>query len=136
MEEIGVVKEVRGGQAQIEIDPSNMCGTCVNKEACQLGESAVKRYLWAQNHAGARVGDLVQVELEEGKAVFSAFMIFILPVITLIGGYLLSRPFGEGWGIVGAFVGLGAGLLIVRFMDVFFGRQHNFQPLVTRILEQ
>ena len=135
MEEIGVVKEIRGPQVQIEVDPSNMCGTCANKEVCQLGESTVKRYLWARNFVGAKIGDLVQVEVEPGKAVFSAFMIFIFPLITLLGGYLLARPAGEGWGVLGAFAGFGIGLLLMRVVDRSFGRRHNFQPFVTRILE-
>jgi len=135
MEEIGVVTEVRNGEVQIEIDPSNMCGACAMKEACQLGNDSVKRHLWARNLAGAQIGDLVQIKLEEGKAVFSAFMIFIVPLIALAVGYLLARPFGEGWGVFGAFAGIGFGLLLVRLIDKYFGRKHNFQPFVIRVLE-
>ncbi|HHM24008.1 MAG TPA: hypothetical protein ENJ23_03110 [Bacteroidetes bacterium] len=135
MEEIGVIKTIRGEQAEIEIDPSNLCGTCANKEICQLGESSVKRYLWARNPVGAGVGDLVQVEVEPGKAVLSAFLIFIFPLIALIAGYLLLRPAGEGLGILGAFGGFGAGLLLVRAVDRLYAGRKEFQPAVTKVLE-
>jgi|Deesub1362B_J571_1020462.scaffolds.fasta_scaffold13028_1 positive regulator of sigma E activity len=135
MEEIGVVKKLISDLAEIEIDASNMCGTCANKSACHLVEGGEKRRLVVRNTAGAQVGDLVRVELEPRQAIFSAFMIFIFPVLLLGAGYFVGATFSEGWGVIGAVAGLILGFGITRLVDSVIKRKDRFQPYISEILE-
>lgn len=136
MEETGIVTRVSPGGAEVEIDPSNACGQCQSKSVCHLDENGVKRTLKVQSGVRVGVGDLVRVEMDPGRAVFSAFLIFIFPLFCLGIGYFLGSRVSEGWGIVAAFLGLGGGFLLLRFIDVRVGTKGSFQPRITRVLEQ
>ena len=48
MEEIGIVKNIVSGKEEVEIEPSNACGDCVNKSICHLDQGDNKRTLLAK----------------------------------------------------------------------------------------
>jgi sigma-E factor negative regulatory protein RseC len=135
MEDFGVVKDIFTGKVEVEIDPSNACGNCASKSFCHLDEGDNKRTLVARCEIDVKLGDLVQVELGTGNAIFSAFLIFIVPLILMGLGFVLGSRFSEGWGILAAVIGLVVGFLFVRLSDYFIGRKESFQPQVTKILD-
>ena len=135
MEDIGVVKNIFTGKVEVEIDPSNACGSCSNKSVCHFDEGDNKRTLVAQCEIKVKLGDLVQVELGTENAIFSAFLIFLVPLIFLGIGFVFGSRVSEGWGILAAILGLVVGFLMVRLFDFFIGRKKSFQPQITKILD-
>lgn len=136
MEEIGLVKKVDNNQVEVEIDPSNSCGNCSSKSVCHLDANGTKRILIVNSDIKVDIGDLIQVELKARNAIFSAFIIFILPLLFLGVGYIYGSHFGQGWGIVASFIGLGIGLLSVHKIDKWFGKKKSFQPFVSKLLQK
>jgi len=136
MEEIGLIKKVDKNQVEVEIDPSNSCGSCANKSVCHLDDNGTKRILIANTNITVETGDLVQVEVKAGNAIFSAFIVFIFPLLFLGAGYIYGSLFGQGWGIFASFLGLGIGLLFVHKIDKWFGKKKSFQPFVSKLLQK
>ncbi len=135
MEDIGVVKNISGLQIEVEIDPGNACGNCVNKSVCHLDEDRAKRTLYAGSEIEVKPGDTVQIKIEAGNVMFSAFLIFIFPLICLGIGYIIGAGYSQSWGIFASFLGLGSGFLLVRFVDLRIGGRKSFQPRITKILD-
>jgi sigma-E factor negative regulatory protein RseC len=136
MEDIGQVKNIEKKQIEVEIDPGDLCGSCANKAACQIEGESGKRTMFVQSEMDVKEGDMVQINVPEGSAVFSAFLVFIVPLIFLGAGYFVGAEWGQGWGILSAFLGLGFGLLVVRLVDRWIGAKASFQPHITKILDE
>jgi len=95
-----VIKIENDGTALLEFAAGSACKKC---GACMMtGEGkAVTR---AKNGIGAKVGDIVEAEIRPSSVIWSSFLIFIVPVIALIAGYLIGDA--QGLGIAGAIIGL------------------------------
>ena len=67
-----------------ECSSCDKCGIC----GAQGGEELLAT---AANPIGARMGDLVEVDSTVGSPVWIAFLVYALPCVTLILGYLLGQ---------------------------------------------
>lgn len=122
MREQGIITKILGDKlAQVEFEAGAACAKC--KACCHLVETG-KMVVEARNEIGAKVGDKVEVHIPEKQVLTSAFLVYIFPLICLIGGYFLgiylsrtlnifvdSEILGIGVGFVGmvvAFWGMGA----------------------------
>jgi len=135
MVEIGIVKKVEARLAEVEIEPANGCSRCVSRSSCHIGEEKSKRVVAVQNQFNAVNGDLVEIEVAARNVISSAFLIFILPLLGLIGGYCWGIQYGQGWGILLALVGIGASFILLRLLDFVIRRQNDWQPAITRIIQ-
>ena len=96
------------GTAQVlHLRQSACSGDCHQCSGC----GAVKQplYLTAQNPIGARVGDRVRLESRSAPVLLGAAVLYILPLILFLVGYLLGKL---TWG-VGIWTGLGGFALAV-----------------------
>lgn len=84
----------------VHIRQSACSGDCHQCSGC----GAVKQplYLTAQNPIGARVGDRVRLESRSAPVLLGAAVLYILPLILFLVGYLLGKL---TWG-VGIWTGL------------------------------
>ncbi|MDZ7345627.1 MAG: SoxR reducing system RseC family protein, partial [candidate division KSB1 bacterium] len=81
MKEIGIIVQVDDGRAVVQINRSENCGSCT---ACQaFGENVMR--VEAANPIGGRVGDRVQVVIEPRRVVKSAALVFLLPLVFMVG---------------------------------------------------
>lgn len=114
MMQTAVVKRVlSAGIAEVSLMRQMECGlTCTNCEACPQ-KPTDEIVALAENCAGANVGDVVQVRPNSRSASGAAVLIYLLPCVGLIAGYLLAELLGgsEGICIAAAFGGLAAGFL-------------------------
>ncbi|HDL18765.1 MAG TPA: hypothetical protein ENH29_06905 [Bacteroidetes bacterium] len=136
MEDIGKVKKIENNRIEVEIDPNDLCGSCANKATCRIETENGKRTLLVQSETDVKEGDMVQINVSEGNAIISAFLVFIVPLIFLGIGYFVGAAWSRGWGILSAFLGLGFGLLVVRLVDRWIGDKQSFQPRITKILDE
>ncbi len=117
MEQIGIVKELRGNMAVVSVNRVSACGE--NCAQCKGGCTPSAAITRAENAAGASVGDTVKVESDTGKVIFAAFMLYIVPLLFAILAAIVVSCFTPKLGpllIVTVNVFLGA-ILAVKSMD-------------------
>ncbi len=95
MRQTAWVKEVNGNVATVEVTRSSACEGCKSKEdgtcsACSLLGSGKKASARADNSIGAKVGDRVEVETPSQKVILYAAVIFLMPIVLGLLGFLLG----------------------------------------------
>ncbi|HDL19514.1 MAG TPA: hypothetical protein ENH29_10700 [Bacteroidetes bacterium] len=132
--ETGWVKELQNGNAVLRLQTNSKCSHCGAKMACGAG-NGVTRELAIPNSLLANVGDQVEISYRESSRILSAFLIFIVPIILLIAGYVFgfNRSQSESVGVLWALIGLALGFLILWFVNKIFGEKRAFVPQMIRI---
>jgi len=103
-----------GSAEVIRVRESACSGDCHKCSGC--GSSQQTMMILAENPIGARVGDWVVIEAKSGAVLKAAVMLYIVPLVLFIAGYL----FGEYlWhkGVLFALAGLLLGLILVKLLD-------------------
>ncbi|MGE5557726.1 MAG: SoxR reducing system RseC family protein [Bacillota bacterium] len=138
MEQIGVVKELEDGMALLVMERHQSCNKC---GACMIG-GAPHLELWLSNKIKAEVGDRVVIYIPEGRLLRLAFMVYILPLLFFLAGYILGtkvwpRPaHGEAGSIATGILSAAAFYCWIYFFDRRFGRKAQNQPEIVRIISE
>lgn len=140
MKEIGKVIKVEEDQATIMIKRGTACGEC---GACQVGKEKLEMVMVAENHIGARVGDEVEIDLENMNFMTAVLIAYGFPLASLIagifGGYYGMLALGVKDGTaqaIGAIVGLAAltaAYAIIRFKEEAIKKLRKFKPVIVGI---
>ncbi len=94
MQQIGIVKEICGEFATVEVSRQSACEGChANTDggcaACvSFGDK--KTTAKAKNTANAKVGDRVLLETNSGTVILYAAAVFLFPIILAVVGYILG----------------------------------------------
>lgn len=125
MRECGEIIEIKGDIAYVRMTRGKECDGCNLCSA--FGDKST--VLEADNAVGARSGDRVIVEIRPGIVVGHSLLIFIMPVLLLMVGYLLghSLPWprvmsGEGSGVVTAILFFLLSFPLIKLFDLRFSR--------------
>jgi sigma-E factor negative regulatory protein RseC len=123
LDKTGTVIQTDNNTAVVEIMRANACGeNCVMcKAACTTTHQTVN----ANNEIKATVGDMVRIEMSDKNVLLAAFFVYIVPVFTLITGYILI-----GWS--GAVIGFVIPLLILKSLDKRLTKRYT--ATVTKII--
>lgn len=109
MVQTAIVKRIVSAQvAQVSLMRQLECGlSCKSCEGCPQKPKDEILAL-AENAVQAQVGDVVEVESNSGNAIGIAMLVYLVPCIFLILGYLLGAWLGltEGLCVLLAFIGL------------------------------
>ena len=135
MQQKAIVKELLpNGGAVIAVERKSACsGDCDSCHGCAHQTETVT--VTAHNDAGAEPGDKVQVESETGRVLRLALLLYIMPMILMIGGYLL--PFVQGnWKVLAAFLGLGVGIGICVIYSGYMKKKNDMTFHITYVLEK
>lgn len=88
------------GTAKVMLVRQSACsGDCHQCSGCGAAKETV--FFTARNQIGAKPGELVNVESESGPVLKAAAVLYLLPVVLFIAGYLLGMQWGRG-GLIGA----------------------------------
>ena len=100
------------GTAQVSVVRQSACsGDCHKCAGCGAAEQTM--IFTATNPIGAKAGDLVTVESASGPVLKAAAILYMVPLVLFIGGYLLGMQWQLG-GLTGLLAfALGIGLAIV-----------------------
>jgi sigma-E factor negative regulatory protein RseC len=114
-----VVVAAEGGEVWVEVPGrAPACGNCKTAEACQeglLGLGAGPRRYRLENLIAAQVGDRVRLTVAEGTVWRASLASYVLPLLLAIVGALIGQSAaGDAWAALGALVGLGCGLVLLR----------------------
>lgn len=107
-----VTKAMDNGLAEVMVERTTACGECANREVCQY-TSEIRTY--AKNTIGAREGEKVIIQSKSSEIIGAAFLLYIVPLIVLLAGYMLIARTGapEMHCIAGAFGGFAVAVAIV-----------------------
>ena len=147
LEEEGVVLAIDGDIAEVVTRKKSACGGCAARSGC--GTSLVEslfpsrtRSFRASNEVRAQEGDQVVIGLDESALQTASLLVYLVPLLGLIGGAILGAWLGPGpdgghaelfsivGGVGGFFISLGA---VRRYSDML-SRKPVFQARVLRVL--
>lgn len=130
------------GLAKVKCQSQSACGACSAKDACgtaSLSELNGKRgehIFQLETITPLRQGQWVEIGLQERSMLFSALLMYIVPLLTLLLATLISPYFSENelirTVIIFAFTAL-AFVAIKRYTRKL-GNQLEFQPVLLRVL--
>lgn len=123
IEAVGTVREVDGDVILVEVRRRSACSGCDSQEGC--GTSALGTWfsrgtsrVRLRSDQPLRAGDLVVVGLEETALLRASIVLYLLPILSLLGGAMAGAALGGAgvdWpGIGGGLLGLTAGLAVSR----------------------
>lgn len=141
MEEIAqVVRVIEGGGAEVEIRRHTVCNEC---GGCGHGHSANTRFE-VDNPIEAREGETVILEMATKNLLMAVLLIYLLPLVDLIIGYLLGDWVnttyhlfkGELFSIFCGLLFLALTFVFVRQYDKRAGLHSGFKPRITRVIDR
>ncbi len=127
-----IITKIRDdGLAEVVVERLGICGgDCNGCKECRY-EHLMKSVV--QNPIGADRGQHVMIETPTSGVVRGAFAIYVLPIVTLIAGYLIAAALSlsEGVCIAAAF---GAAVLGVLIAMAISKKRHAADPTPTKIV--
>lgn len=121
IEEQAVITRARGEHVTLEIERATACSLCGQKRGC--GNATWGKLLGHDQHSvevkntlNAKVGDLVIVGMEEKVLLNAAFLMYLLPLATLLVGALIGHwVWGDDLSVIlAALLGLAAGIWVTK----------------------
>lgn len=121
--EQGTVIQIKGSVAVVEIPVNTACGGCSHCSAGAGGQVMLAR---VNNRLKAKKGDQVKLERQKLNQVSFGFLLFILPLITFAGGFIVGEAlFNQGIGLLFGLVG-GA----LPFLGLRLNRKHYEMKMI------
>ena len=117
-EEIGSVISQKDGSVRVQLNRKDVCTGC---KVCIFGADGYMTTV-ATDTLGASFGDRVKIGIQAPGQVKSAFILYILPLILFIPGYLLGArmvaSFSSSNPDIGGFIG-GMIFLAVTYFSIY-----------------
>ena len=95
------------------------CSSCSMEDSCSLPGSEEIRLKTSELNEKLEINDTVDVEMSSKKLLWFSASLYILPLITMLGGAISFQNQTEGWVIAGALAGLAIGLLFNIALNKF-----------------
>lgn len=129
MKNTGLVTEICDDKIKVRFIKESACGgNCASCGACNSKPVEIL----IKNTLGAKCGDKVEVESDTGKILFSAFLLYIVPLIILISVYLIANMFAkEIYSIILSVIAFFLSFLGIRN----YGKKFKNETTLIRILE-
>jgi len=137
------VIEKENGKSRVRIIRSSACSKC--DEKCVLSEQShevEEMDVLVNDPIGAEVGSMVELEMGSKPILFSAFMVYLLPLVAIIAGYFAGSsmlgflaPGSEAAGIIGSVIGFFLSFLLLKLFDKKAGSKSYFHPKIRRVIK-
>jgi positive regulator of sigma E activity len=95
----GVVKTIIGSFAEVSADTGTECSSCVLNGTCSQSTLNEGQTIYVINDIGAGVGDIVQFEYYEKELLRGTFIVYMVPFISMLGGFIIGVILEKGVGI-------------------------------------
>jgi len=141
MEKIGFIKSLEGDIAVVEIKRASACGE--NCASCKGGCAPTAVYARVKNNVNASVGQYVKLHSENKKVVKAAFLVYIIPLFSLIIGVVIGLWLATYLGyesqkeLIGAgigFVFLAVSYLFLRFGESKLKESKDMEIVISHII--
>lgn len=142
MKERARVIKKEDGQSLVQIIRTSACSHC--DEKCMLADDShevEEMEVLVNDPIGAEVGSMVELEMGAKPILFSAIVVYLLPLAAIIAGYFA----GSSWfsaliaskevaGIIGSGIGFLLSFVLLKFFDKKAGSKSYFHPEITRVV--
>jgi len=130
LETRAIVVKVLGNEALVEAIGEGGCGQCSSEKGCGSSKltqlfCSKPRQFTVRNEANAGIGDEVQITLQDGVLLRSSILIYVLPLVLLLGGGMLGAFFShdvasrDGYAAVGSLLGLCGGFWLAKLLSKY-----------------
>lgn len=130
----------RDGWATVYIERGDACNDCEAAQFCHTLVDCSKLETRVLNQAGAKVGDLVTIELSSKMVFRGALLLYIIPVMGLLSGAITGAGLSKistisetGATIAFAFAGLALGFIITTWISRRLISKNRLTPVIKRI---
>ncbi len=134
--DVGTVVDIQNGLAIVEYSRSDACDTCKLKAFCfQKGGDVTKFTM--KNNLNVKKGDIIQFEISPQMRILSSFLVFILPIIFMIGSYFLCKSaigLSENISIVVSLISIAVAFIFVKFIDGQIKKKAMIQPKMVAVI--
>lgn len=139
MEEIGIVVRTEEYTATVRMARHASCESC---GACGLGTTAASEFT-VLNPVGAGPGQRVRVRVAPGTLYRAAFLVYVIPMLGLVLGYLVGRwlagLFGsgieEGTGVITGFTVMALSFIGLHRFDRCYLKPAAYLPEIVGLVE-
>jgi sigma-E factor negative regulatory protein RseC len=138
VDEQGTVITVRDGAVDVRMEVSAACGGC---SVCSQGAGGETVMHDVRDPLGVTVGDVVKVVIPDTIRSRAAVAVFVVPVLSLLLGYLAGFLLGE-WlgmnpdvtGLIGGLASANIAVIGIRAAERRLQRNARFSPRVSAII--
>ena len=131
----GIVVSLDGRRAKVKVTSGDACHGCASRSNC-VGGMNRESEIFVINECGAHISDHVVFEADTHKVILSAALLWILPLIFMITGYVVATRFTAGfWPMFVAFLFLAGSFFLLKFIDTAISGGKTFYPRITKILD-
>ena len=140
MREHGVITKVISAKlVEVAFQRSAACAKC--KLCHDVGEGMVA--IEANNGIGAKRDDIVEIEIPSEEVVKGSMVVFLMPILFLIAGYLIGaalvRALGlPGWqeamGIIFALIAAAASYFVVSWYDKNIQQKEALRATIIKVI--
>jgi len=127
-EDIAVVRKIEENIVQVEIERTGSCEGCAASGICNSNNKIILHKI--KTDLKLKIGDKVQVNIAPSLRVFSSFVVFIIPIITMLSFYLISKylfKLNEDLSIIISLLGLLLSGLFIYLIDKKFANKLSFK---------
>ncbi|CEN80365.1 SoxR reducing system RseC family protein [Paraclostridium sordellii] len=135
-----VIELVDGTTAKIKMQKHSACAACG-----KCASSADKKDIIVEvdNNIGAKVGDYVEVNMDSVNVIKAAVIVYIVPLIALLGGTIISYAIlnfidiGMNKEVLSGFIGIVLTVisyLLIKSKDRKFRESRNYIPIITKVI--
>ena len=134
MKQVGVVVEVQGEKAVVQIKRVSACGESCG--SCSGGCQNTAQKVEAFNQVAAKQGQVVQMEMKDSDVLTAAFMVYIIPLILLFVGYFAgSALFKVEWlAIIAGIVFMIASFMVLKKYDNQLNQSKRYTPIINKVM--
>lgn len=140
MKEQGILTRVISGKlVEVAFSKSSACAGC---DACrEMGQNMVG--VEALNEIGAKLQEIVEVEIPTGEVIKGSLVVYLLPVFFMIGGYLIGAAVArlagfeeraEMFGIPLSLIFLMISFFVVRWYDKNIAQKEACRAKIIRVV--
>ena len=134
--DVGTVVDIQNGLALVTYSRSDACNTCKLKAFCfQKGGDVTT--LTMKNTLNAKTGDKIKFEISPQIRILSSFLVFILPIIFMIGSYFICKSaigLSESVSIIVSLVSIAVAFIVVKIIDGQIKKKAMIQPKMVAVL--
>ena len=135
MIETGKVVGLEKNKAKVEVDKKDECSKC---GMCLFANGAKSTVFTCENPVGAKVNDLVEIEMTGRGKLSGAVLVFLVPLI-LIGlsavlSLLVIRK--EMWMLYLSLISVSLWFFVLSFIDKKFKNKKGFIPVISKIIDK